>query len=389
MKPNQVGCFTGKPLNDHPLLEAGTSSSLHKMKTILVIDDSQLLVKTYTMVLRQKGYHVIEADSGVTGLAMARKHLPDLIISDIDMPGGDGATLLREIRRDPELKSKQVVLMTGRLDLVTPRKGMEDGADDFLVKPVSLDTFQSCVEARFHRVAISWRVEDQMLAKLRTWIPHQLPHEFFTPMAGIIGLLDILRSDFPSFTPAEVSDIHNDIYKSALQVHRTLRNYLLMLDLQTAAYEPTPPPLSPQEAEESIRDGIREALRQNERQQDVSFQANACSISVKPGDLSRIVDELVDNACKFSRRGSPVTVTLDADGRLIVTDKGRGLTAEDIKRIETFQQFDRKKHEQQGLGLGLVLVQKLTALSGAKFFVKSQSGEGTQVEIAFPSSSQA
>jgi len=354
------------------------------MKTILVIDDSQVLVGIYTMALRQKGYHVIEANSGIAGLAMARKHLPDVIISDIDMPGGDGATLLREIRHDPELKSKQVVLMTGRPDLVTPRKGMEEGADDFLLKPVSLETFQNCVEARFNRIAISWRVEDRILANLRSWIPQQLPHEFFTPMAGIIGLLDLLRADLPSFTPAEVSDIHNEIYKSALRLHRTLRNYLLILDLQSAAYEPTLPPLSPQEAQESIHDGISEALRQNERGEDVSFQVDACSISVKPGDLSRMVEELVDNACKFSRQGSPVTVVLGADGRLIITDKGRGLTNEEISRIGAFQQFDRKKHEQQGLGLGLVLVQKLAALSGAKFLIKSQPGEGTQVEIAFP-----
>ena len=141
------------------------------MKTILLIDDSNLLVKTYSIALRQEGYHVIEADSGVTGLAMARKHLPDLIVSDINMPGGDGSTLLRDIRHDPELRSKQVVLMTGRPDLVTPRKGMEEGADDFLVKPVSLEALVSCVEARFRRAAISWRVEDQMLTHLRSAMP--------------------------------------------------------------------------------------------------------------------------------------------------------------------------------------------------------------------------
>ncbi len=63
---------------------------------------------------------------------MARQHLPDLILSDIDMPGGDGESLLRDIRRDPELKSRQFVLMSGRPDLVTPLKRIEEGADDFL-----------------------------------------------------------------------------------------------------------------------------------------------------------------------------------------------------------------------------------------------------------------
>jgi CheY-like chemotaxis protein len=107
------------------------------------------LLQAATPTLRRYGYNVIEADSGVEGLEMAREHLPDLIISDVLMPEGDGATLLRDIRRDPELKSTQVVLMTGSPDMVTPHEEMEDlRADDFLLKPVGLQRLLSCVQAR-------------------------------------------------------------------------------------------------------------------------------------------------------------------------------------------------------------------------------------------------
>jgi CheY-like chemotaxis protein len=91
------------------------------MKTILLVDDEQQVREMFGLALRRSGYYVIEATSGVEGLEMAREHLPDLILSDILMPEGDGTTLLRDIRRDPELKSTQVVLMTGSPDLVTPR----------------------------------------------------------------------------------------------------------------------------------------------------------------------------------------------------------------------------------------------------------------------------
>ena len=115
------------------------------MKTILLVDDDPQLRSMLSMALTRKGYRVIEADSGATGLESARSHLPDLILSDIHMPGGDGSTLLQEIRRDPELKSKQVVLITGRPDLVTPRQGMEGGADDFLVKPFDDQQMGACL----------------------------------------------------------------------------------------------------------------------------------------------------------------------------------------------------------------------------------------------------
>ncbi len=354
------------------------------MKTILLVDDDQQLRMMFGVALRRGGYHVIEADSGVAALELARRHLPDLILSDINMPGGDGSTLLRDIRHDPELRSKQVVLMTGRPDLVTPRKGMEEGADDFLVKPVGLQALLSCVEARFSRASINWRVEDQMLAQLRSSVPANLPHEFFTPLAGIIGLMEILRADFSDLAPAEVKDIHEDVYLSALRLHRTLRNYLLVLDLQAATPQKPATVVPPAEVKAAVQNAVTETLRLNQRREDVTVRVEAGPILVKPEDLGRMVEELVDNACKFSRRGTPVEVELSADGRLTVTDRGRGLTAEDIARIGAFRQFDRKKNEQQGLGLGLVLVQKLTALYQAEFSISSRPGEGTRAEIAFP-----
>jgi two-component system sensor histidine kinase/response regulator len=269
---------------------------------------------------------------------------------------------------------------------------MEEGADDFLVKPVSLQALLGCVKARLNRASISWRVEDQMLDQLRSSMPSQLPHEFYTPLAGIIGLTEILRADLRSDSPmlnrAQINEIHNGVYQSAIRLHRTLRNYILILDLQTAPCPSVPPPLTPREAEESIRSGIDEALRQNERRENVTVRVNACWISVPAEDLSRMVEELVDNACKFSRHETPVKVVLSDDGKLIITDQGRGLTAEQISRIGAFRQFDRTIYEQQGLGLGLVLVQRLTARCKALFSMSSQPGEGTQAQIAFDSRSQ-
>jgi CheY-like chemotaxis protein len=96
------------------------------MKTVLLVEDEQPLHTLTRLVLRKGGYCVIEADSGVTGLEMARKHLPDLILSDINLPGGDGASPPRDIRRDPELKSRQFVFLSGGADSVPIRNGVEE-----------------------------------------------------------------------------------------------------------------------------------------------------------------------------------------------------------------------------------------------------------------------
>jgi two-component system sensor histidine kinase/response regulator len=273
--------------------------------------------------------------------------------------------------------------MTGNPELVTPRRVMEDGADDFLVKPVSLHDLFASIEARFKRAFISWRVEDEMLSQLRTAMPSQLPHEIFTPLAGIIGLLEIVRSDSSGLNPSEINEIHEDMYLSAFRLHRTLRNYLLLLDLQNSAVESAGGGLDARRVEESVRGGVTSALRLNKRKEDIGIRVEECSLPVKAGDLTQIVEELVDNACKFSRQGTRIEVILSAAGELTVSDKGRGMTAEQITRIGLFRQFERQKHEQQGLGLGLVLVQKLAARSHANLLVESELGHGTRAIVSF------
>src|SRR5271170_2366767 len=161
------------------------------MKTILLIDDDENIRSTFSMALCHHDYRVIEASSGTEGLQLARKHLPDLILSDISMPGMGGQDVLKSIRESPELNTTQFVLMTGQTHLVTPRKGMELGADDFLIKPISLSELLQCVEARLKRAQVHWLVEDRILSKLRSTLHSNMPHELFTPLAGIIGLVEI------------------------------------------------------------------------------------------------------------------------------------------------------------------------------------------------------
>ncbi len=133
------------------------------MKTILLVDDSQELRALYGRVLRKGGYYVIEADSGVAGLAMARKHLPDLILSDINMPDGDGASLLRDVRRDPDLRFRQFVFLSGAPDLVPVRNSIKEGADDFLLKPVSLRVLLNCMKVRLSCASDGWRAVNHIL----------------------------------------------------------------------------------------------------------------------------------------------------------------------------------------------------------------------------------
>jgi two-component system sensor histidine kinase/response regulator len=355
------------------------------MKTILLIDDDESIRSTFGMALRHHGYRVIEADSGQEGLLLARKHLPDLILSDISMPGMGGQEVLKNVRESPELNSRQVVLMTGQTHLVTPRRGMELGADDFLVKPISLNDLLQCVEARLKRAQVNWRVEDQILSKLRSTLHSNMPHELFTPLAGIIGLVEILRSNLAATSVDEIGELLKDIHYSALGLHRTLRNYLMVLELDAISNSVKSPveTLSADTVREAIFTAIQTAVRRNSREKDIKIEIEACAIRGFPYDLNVMTEELVDNACKFSSKDSPLHFSFGSDGVMTVTDAGRGMTLEEVMQVGMFQQFDRKKFEQQGLGLGLSLAQKLAAKCDATLLINSEPSVGTTIKVAF------
>jgi two-component system sensor histidine kinase/response regulator len=353
--------------------------------TILLIDDDANIRSVFGTVLRDQGYRVLEADSGAAGYTLACEQIPDLILTDIAMPGGDGEELLRNIRSNPDLSDKQVVLMTGHLQVVTPRKGMEQGADDFLAKPVSVEALIKCVAARLNRAHIRADVEDRMLTQLRASLHSTVPYGFFTPLGGIIGLIQILRTDLRKLSPDEMESILKDMDATAHRLHRRLRNYLLLLDLPAASQEEgrLVQQLLPREVRDSIQSGVKASMVRTQRNKDVVIEIADAALVATTTDLSVIVEELVDNAANYSRRGTPIKVHLDKNALLTISDSGRGMAPEEIKRISAFHSSDLSKTEPQGMGLGLPLVEKLAAKCGARFTVSSTPMHGTKVQVAF------
>lgn len=354
------------------------------MHTLLVVDDDEAILGTYGPALRHAGYSVFTATSGMEGLELARRHLPDLILCDINMPGMDGRNVLQTLRQDENLVLKQIVLMTGNTHIITPRSGMELGADDFLVKPIEFQELLSCVAARLQRAQLHWRVGDRIVNDLRASLRSTLPHEFFTPLAGILGLVEVLQAEWPQLKPPEIFELLGEIENSGWRLHRTLKNYLLLLELQGQLRTEKPmQALSPAMARKALLAGVNGVNKRGHREKDISCEIEDCNLQADTADLSAIVEELVENACAFSPPGTPVRVHLNAEGVLSVSDQGRGMTPEQIQQIGAFQQFGRRNFEQQGLGLGLVIVRHLATRCGAHLVIDSRAGSGTTAKVIF------
>lgn len=106
-------------------------------KTILVVDDHSD-IRSYLRNHLSKTYNVLEATNGTESLSIIHKELPDLIISDVMMPDGDGFELLKQIRKNPEISFLPVILLTAKVEAEDKLSGLGIGANDYITKPFNI-----------------------------------------------------------------------------------------------------------------------------------------------------------------------------------------------------------------------------------------------------------
>jgi two-component system sensor histidine kinase/response regulator len=361
------------------------------MKKILVIDDEEWLREMIHLALKQKGFEVVEAINGADGIEKARKELPDLILCDVNMEKVDGYLTLSSLRTEAPTASIPFILMTGLADNAGMRHGMELGADDYLPKPFTTDNLYAAVDARLKKAQTVRDEAERKLAHLRDNISLMLPHELRTPLNGILAYGEILAADATKLKPAEIAEMGHVVHQSGKRLERLIENFLIYAQLELVAADPNnvnalrtgrtdhPAALIEKHATAQATFANRSA--------DLSFALTDMPLPMAEEYLSKVVDELAQNAFKFSEAGTPVRLALE-DGfnavTLIISDKGRGFSTEQITRVGAYMQFDRKMQEQQGLGLGLAIIKRLVALHGGTLSIVSEPNAGAIITAKLP-----
>lgn len=361
------------------------------MKKILVIDDEEWLREMIHLALKQKGFDVIEAPNGADGIEKARKELPDLILCDINMEKVDGYLTLASLRNEAPTAAIPFILMTGLADNAGMRHGMELGADDYLPKPFTTDALYAAVDARLKKAQTVRDEAERKLASLRDNISLMLPHELRTPLNGILAYGEMLATEAATLKPAEVVEMGHVIHQSGKRLERLVENFLIYAQLELVASDPkNVNALRIGQAENPVslieKHAAAQAAQAN-RSPDLSLDLADIRVPMVEEYLAKIVDELVQNAFKFSRAGSPVRVKLDETFNAVmlsVSDQGCGFSTEQISRIGAYMQFDRRMQEQQGLGLGLTIAKRLVALHGGTLSIESAKDNGATITAKLP-----
>jgi putative two-component system response regulator len=168
---------------------------------ILVVEDSSIQAEMLRRLLVDAGYRVRVAVDGTEGLALARAEPPDLVISDITMPGMDGFELCREIRADSVLRTLPVILLTAMSDVQDVVRGLNVGADNYVTKPYDPELLLGRVRDSVHRPS-------QVATERKLPLQAELCGEVFEVHTGSQQMLNLLLS----------------IYRNALDQNKLLQS---------------------------------------------------------------------------------------------------------------------------------------------------------------------
>ena len=361
------------------------------MAKILVIDDDEHVCEMISSSLQLEGFETVSALDGTEGVEAARTHLPDLIICDIVMPNLDGYGTLKAVRGDPATAMIPFIFLTGQATKSDMRQGMVLGADDFLTKPLMIGELVAAIRTRLQKHALVKQETERKLDELRVNLSLSLPHEIRTPLSGIIGFAEVLRDDVKSLGPEEISEMAKIILKSATRLGHMVENFLTFAQLEMLAATSAPMAFVGKDTtvmfDLHVEEIVEKKGKEYARAEDVVLSLGGADASISTQSGKRIVEELVDNAFKFSSRGQSIEVTtkaVDDFWVLTVEDHGVGMESKEIAQIGAYKQFQRKAREQQGSGLGLAIALKMSQLYGGTLAVQSEIGKGTVVTVHIP-----
>jgi DNA-binding response OmpR family regulator/anti-sigma regulatory factor (Ser/Thr protein kinase) len=362
------------------------------MPRILLVEDDATLREEMMTWLEFEGYRTTAAATGRQGLEAVEFTSYDLVVSDIMMPDMDGLELLTALRGRTDTHLLPVIFVTARAERSDVRLGMQLGADDYITKPFTRAELLQAVATRLARQEEQQRQMDESLAALQRVLHYTLPHELRTPLSGILGFAELLL-DVEELSRDELREMAELIQHSGMRLHRLVENYLLYAQIELMRHDGEKTQLLRAARYDGANTTVQRVAEQiaakYNRADDLQLYLEECNplLSISGEDWEKIATEVIDNAFKFSHPGSVVMIGAGLGGGeylLSVQDHGRGMSAEQVRQVAAYVQFDRKIYEQQGLGLGLTIARSLAELYAGSLHIQSRPEAGARVFVRLP-----
>ncbi len=383
---------------------------------VLVCDDSATM-RALIRSLLVPGHEVLLVETGEDALAQAVVFKPDVIVSDLLLPGISGSELCRRVRQTPGLADVPFILVTTLADATSRALGLEAGADDYLYKPLRERELRARVASllRLRRAMTALEVRSRELEASNAALQQAqaalvragklasvgtlaagLAHEINNPLSYIkagaraleraVADLDTLAAAAPGAAPealaatlSEVRDLASEMADGSKRLERIAGDLRIIASPDAPAEEL----VDPAEAIESAFLLARSRFATMPR----------LEMDVEPGppveSVGRLLTQglvpVVENAVQVSGSGGVVKVRirqLNVGVEISIQDSGPGIAPEVLPRI--FDPFFSTRPQGQGMGLGLSVAYGIIHGLGGDIHVESKLGDGATFRVRLP-----
>jgi two-component system, sensor histidine kinase and response regulator len=355
------------------------------MKTkIILFEDEDSVRDLILEILADSGYDAVSLDPNENLLGNMISIRPDLIISDIMMPGKSGIDVFTEIKGNDETQSIPFIFLTAKSEYTDIRLGMSIGADDYILKPFKARDLLRSIELRL----IKSKKLKERLQDFSTNVALHLPHELRTPLIALLGYSDIIIEDYDNLSDNEILDCVKSIRKSSQRLHKVIEKFILYSDILSTELNncSTDRFLSNNWIDIScvINISSLNIAVLFGRTEDLEIRLEPYESKITEESILIIISQIVENALKYSRPGTKVEIKgekVNSRYMISIKDNGAGMTKAQIANLFPMQQFNRGMFNMSGNGLGLAIVQKILSFIGSDLKINSEPNCGTIVSF--------
>jgi len=396
--------------------------------TILYIEDDDNSRNLIRRVLTHVGYNVLVASRGLEGLDLAYHYLPDLILTDINLPDLSGREIAVRLRSHPALATVPIVALTAQSHRFERDKTYVAGVNGYLTKPVDITNLPQKIAAyltgqqdevdvsqlhaaqlaynrevverlenHVRKLEISYR-ELRRIDRIKDDFIQLTAHELRTPLTTVYGYSRLVQTLAPiqqlMAQNPEVEATITGLTNAIDRLHTVIGEVITVSRLASGRVDLKPAPVSGTSILQAVIDEYRSAIEQ--RRITLTFDPSGWpgKLFADPALLELAFSNIVGNAIKYTPDGGRITIWTERNGsmlRLNVKDTGIGIAPENRERIfETFYTAgDTQLHSTSktafrggGLGLGLAICRGIVEAHGGNIWVESEGYD----ELTMPGS---
>ena len=350
-----------------------------RLPRVLVAED-ELDLRGFIVGVLKDTYEVDAAGDGAEALELMKKNRPDLVLTDVMMPGTSGLDLTRAIKKDPSLCQIPVILLTARGESEAALEGYDAGADDFVSKPFHTKVLQARIRAHLKMRGLSLQLADQARLASAGTLAAGLAHEVKNPLNAAVNAVRVLEQGGSSRVSNE------KLMTVVIDALKRIDGVISALDAHTRPADGTDlAPCSVRTAVESTLNLLEHKMKGVTVHEDYEVTEE---VFAPARAFNQVLLNLIDNSIRSGAENIWIELwQVDKQVLVAVADDGPGVPADVVHRI--FDPFFTTRVEGEGTGLGLHLSRRIAQECGGELRYEPRPGGGARFVMEIPAMEEA